>query len=161
MLGDASLAGVPLAALSGGVEYTRYVSASALATDAEDAVAIFTPSVTATGTGTDSVLVAASIFNAALSATATGTDAVSSLAGFAPSVTETSTGTDSSFVEPSIFNATVEATATGADAVLAYAVYISVVSGGALAVDAVAQRLLWEVINDYQPSSWTLITTQS
>ncbi len=58
---------------------------------------------------------------------------------------------------PSIFNAPVVETASAADTVVALAVFFAAVSEGALAVDQIAARLLWEIINDSQNANWTTI----
>jgi hypothetical protein len=42
--------------------------------------------------------------------------------------------------------------------VLSYATFIAVASAGALGVDAITRRLLWEVINDSQSANWQNIS---
>jgi hypothetical protein len=46
---------------------------------------------------------------------------------------------------------------TATDVVLNTALYLAFISEGLLAVDVVAGRLLWEVINDSQSAGWATI----
>ena len=72
----------------------------------------------------------------------------------------TATGTDASAALAD-FSADVVASAAGEALVLANATYIAAISEGVLGVDVVMARLLWEVINNSQTTTWTTVKTQS
>lgn len=160
MLGNSALSQTPFSALGGGVVYTRYVQATAVSSDSVAAVAAFSPSVMGASTATDSSAVGPSIFVASVAATAQGVDVGSTAVDFAVSVVGAASGSGIVTVDPSIFSADVSAAAAGGDAVLANALFIAVASDGALGVDAVTRRLLWEIINDNQTSNWSVVKTQ-
>lgn len=160
MLGNSALAQTPFAALGGGVVYTRYAQEAATNSDVVVAVAAFTPRVVGSGTATGSSTVGPSIFSASAVASSQATDATTALGGFNASVVSISNGSELVTVDPSVFNADVTASALGTDTILANAVFIAISSGGALGVDTVTRRLLWEIINDSQSSNWVVVKTQ-
>ena len=92
-------------------------------------------------------------FLASVAESSSGTDQTSATQDHVARVLANATGEDFSSVLAD-FGAEVVATAAGEALVLSYAVFIALASEGAIGVDAVTRRLLWEVIDDAQLASW-------
>jgi hypothetical protein len=88
---------------------------------------------------------------------ATASEIVAAQVDWAVSVLELAAAQDSTTVAASIFNAPVSETALAADSVLALAVFFATITDGAVGVDQITARLLWEIINDSQNANWAQI----
>lgn len=183
MLGFAPLAAAPLGAPgAGGVAYdVSFADAAVVADTALQAFATFAVSITAAGTASEVVHVADSTFNANMSGAATGAvttaavpvflanlsdsaagvDSVASLAAFLANASDGATGTDSALVEASTFSATVSDAAEGDDSVRAAATMVTAVTDAADVADSNAAAYLWNIINDSQTTSWSVVKTQA
>ena len=181
MLGFAPLAAAPLGASgAGGVAYDVSFSASATITDGGIvARQVFATAVDETSSGEMSAIVAASTFNAVVSLGADATDTSSAIAAFAPNisdgadvtaaaaalvgflsgVSDSSTATDSALVEASEFNATAADGVQLTDNASNTAVMNGSVSDAAEIDDADSASYLWNLINNAQSTSWTVVKT--
>ena len=183
MLGFAPLAAAPLgAAGAGGVAYDASFSASATMTDGGIvARQVFATAVDEVSSGEMSAAVTASTFNAAVSFAADVTDNTSAIAafgstisdgadgsvttsaliGFLVRVSESGTATDSALVEVSVFNAPVADGADMTDTVNNAAVMPVSISDAAEIDDANSASYLWNLINNAQSTSWTVVKTEN
>lgn len=183
MLGFAPLAAAPLGAPgAGGVAYDVSFSASATITDGGIvARQVFATAVDETSSGEMSAIVAASTFNAVVSFGADVTDATSASAAFAPNVSdgadgtattaalvgfligvsESGTATDSALVEASEFNATAADGVEMTDTVRTAAVMPASIADAAEIDDADSASYLWNLINNAQSTSWTVVKTEN
>lgn len=182
MLGFAPLAAAPLGALgAGGVSYDAAFGDALAITDGIVARQVFVTAVDEASSGAISVAVTASTFNAAvsfaadaettssaavvfvpsISEAATGADAAVALVGFSTAVTESVLTTDSALVEASEFNATATDAADAVDSVSTAAVMAVSVSDSAEIDDADSASYLWNLINNAQSTSWTVVKTQN
>ena len=73
---------------------------------------------------------------------------------FPTQIAETAAGDMSALVAPSTFSARVNETANAIDAFLSIGVLFATITDSAMAADEFIGRLLWEIINDSQSSSW-------
>lgn len=122
----------------------------------------FAPLNSESAVGGDVVAVISAIFNAAAFAeSATASELTSAQLTVSADISESGVATDTATVGPSTFSAPVSETAVAADSVLALAVLFATMTDGAVTVDQMAARLLWELVNDSQNANWTLIPTQN
>ena len=183
MLGFAPLAAAPLGAPgAGGVAYD--VSFSSSATIADGGVVgipVYATAVAENSSGAMSASVTASTFNAVVSGSADladtsaafpefnatvsdgagGSGTVAALVGFLIGVSESGTATDSALVEASEFNATAADGVEMTDTVRTAAVMPVSISDAAEIDDADSASYLWNLINDAQSTSWTVVKTEN
>jgi hypothetical protein len=115
--------------------------------------------VSESSTGADSVSSTLAI-TGQVNESATGADQVSSSASFKGVINETASGT----ATPSAlgaFNASVQESSQATDSVSSAATVLASVQENVQAVDTLIARLLWEIINDYEVSDWSVITTSA
>jgi hypothetical protein len=157
MFGTSAFAAAPFAAL-GSNAFNAYIDEAAGAVDTFVARMVYPTSMSETATISDAASVAASIFTALVLEASTGSETVTVAASsFGASILELGTASDSMLVAPSTFGASVAETAAAQDLVAALVVFFCVVQEASTALDAIAARLLWEVINDSQNASWQTI----
>ena len=182
MLGFAPLAAAPLgAAGEGGVSFDVALSDAASISTLTFALSEFVGEVSHSADLADETVLAPSVFNATFSeqieiAGASSTDAtfscfvegsaqgnnqVAAVAAFSALLSELSTGQDSVFVTPSVFNAAVSEQGQALDQVLALAVFFANISEDAVGADEMLGRLLWELINTSESTTWTPVKTQT
>lgn len=183
MLGFAPLAAAPLGASGeAGIAYDVSFSDAATITDGGVVgLPVYAGNVSEASSGAMSAVVTASIFNAvasfgvditdnpaalaifeaATSDGSTGSDAASAFIGFLVSVSESGTATDSALVEASEFNATASDAADMTDTARTSAVMNSAVSNAAEIDDADSASYLWNLINNAQATSWTVVKTEN
>jgi hypothetical protein len=150
-------------------------------TEALQAFATFPVSFTDAADGTDAVHVAASTFNANvsdaaagevttaavaaflsnLSGAAVGADSVAAIAAFLANASDGAAGADSVLVEASEFSATVSDAAAGDDSVRALATMAASFTDAATIDDADTANFLWNIINDSQTTTWSVVKTQA
>jgi hypothetical protein len=129
---------------------------AASAQDAASAAAVFPASFADTVTGSDNYVPVAT-YNVTMNETATTSETTAAQANFPALAAEIGVAQDSTTVAASIFNAPVSETAVAADSILALAVLFATMTDGAVGVDQITARLLWEIINDSQNASWAQI----
>jgi len=156
------------------------VSNTASASDAEAALATFIASVSETASAQDSaaallvyeVLIeemaasamaanAVASFNANVAEVASGLDAVGSSVIFLAQTSDSASGAMIALVAPSVFNAVVLMAANASDGVNAGAIMNGGIVEGVTAEDAAAANFLWNIINNAQPTNWTVVKTQN
>ena len=130
------------------------------ALDVSAAIANFPTAVSENVTGSDSALVAASVFISNVSEAATSSETVSSLVGFVVTIIENAGGIDSVLVEPSTFGAIVSETATALESSFPIGTFFVNINESAVAADQIPARLLWEIINNSQSTVWQNVKTQ-
>lgn len=105
----------------------------------------------------EAAMVAGSIgvLNANTTDAGTGLDAPAASVIFPAQLNDSSVGSVTALVAPSIFSAPINETASAFDSVLAGAVFVAIITDGAVAADEFVRRLLWEVINASQAVNWS------
>ena len=183
MFGFAPIAAAPLgAAGDAGASFDVSFGAAAVVTDGGVvALPVYASSVVELASGDTSVAVAASTFTAIVSFDANGLDATASFAVFAPNVSESASGvdtasaiasflafasasgsaTDATLVEASNFNAAVADASDIADNPKAFAVMMGGIAEGAEIDDFDSANFLWNIINNAQSTTWTVVKTQN
>ena len=154
MFGISAFAATPYASLAG-TAYSSAVSETGTATDAVSSIQTFLSAIAETATGTDAVS-SLQTFGTAVTETGTATDAAFGRTIYLTSVTETSTATDSD-VGFITFPVSISETATVTDTDSVLVVFLAFVIETATATDTLAQRLLWELIDDTQTPNWVVI----
>ena len=155
MLGNDPLSAAPFAALGGAVVFGRVVTARATGTQQTTALAVFMAATNTGARGTEVPHVEPSIFSAEAVANGQATDLVSALVEFQAQTSESGRATDSVVVAPSTFNADITVSTLGvATTRVAPSVFNTGLTAIASAIDGIAARPLWEVINDSQTASW-------
>ena len=88
---------------------------------------------------------------------ATASETATAQVDWAVFVSELLAAQDSTVVAASIFNAPISETVVATDFVLALGVFFATMTDGAVGVDQITARLLWEIINDSQDAGWAQI----
>jgi len=158
VFGISAFADAPFASFAG-VQFSS-ASETATATDAVSSKQTFSTLIAETGAATDSVAVAASIFNAPVVETGTATDAVSSTQTFVSAVTESGTATDT-ISSSQTFVTTVSEAGTATDAVSSNQGFSVAVTETATATDVIVGGFLWNPIDNTQTPNWTLVSTNA
>ena len=159
MFSGSAFAAAPFAA-TGSDTFNAAIAEAASVIETVLARVAFSSSIAETATGSDSVSVVASSFGAVVSETATAADSATVIASsFSAIVAEMATGTDSPSVAPSTFNAQVAETVAALDQIYAYGLFICVITESGTIIDVATARLLWEIINDSAPTTWSDIPT--
>ena len=112
MLGEVPLSGAPFASLGGARVFDRLITEVGTTTEVESASAVFRSTAVGTAAATDSVLVAASTFNAPIVETSTGTALPSASADLLANVSASGRGLDEA-TSVGDFVATTTPSATG------------------------------------------------
>ena len=158
MFGITAFADAPFASFAG-VQYSN-VSETATATDSISSKQTFVSAASETGTATDLILVAASIFNAPVTETATATDSISSNQTFVSAVSESGTATDSVSSNQTFVSMVAEA-GTATDVVSSNQGFAAAVTETATATDVIVGGFLWNLIDTTQASNWALVSSDA
>jgi len=158
VFGISAFAAAPFASFAG-VQFSSVLE-TATATDAVSGKQTFSTLIAETGTATDSIAVAASIFNAPVVETGTAADAVSSTQAFLSLIAETGASTDS-ISSKQVFASVIAEVGTATDAVSSNQGFVAAVTEAVTATDAFVGGFLWNLIDDTQTPNWTLVSTNA
>lgn len=140
-------------------QYSGAVAEGAMAADVVGSAANLLAVLGVTASGTD--LVSRTVgFNSVVAETAQASVSTVSQATLNATATSQVSITEAPSVRPSTFSAALQDNMALADSLLATTRTPVTISESAVAVDGLAGRPLWEIINDSQTTSWAVIPTQ-
>ena len=158
MFAGSAFSTTPYSTAGAGVVFDVAFADSAAVTETVSAQVDFASLNSESAVGADIAAVLSAVFNVtAFAESATASELTSAQLEVSADISESSVATDTVTVGPSTFSAPVSETAVAADSVLALAVFFATMTDGAVTVDQMAARLLWELVNDSQNANWNIV----